>query len=45
MGKRILMHSEWPKLYRVLVVLSAIGVRIGLLWKRFWYVGKQTRSV
>ena len=28
-----LLHSEWPKLYRVLAILSAIG----LIWK-IWYV-------
>ena len=24
----ILLHSEWPKLYEVLAILSAVGVRV-----------------
>ena len=29
-----LLHSEWPKLYRVLTVLSAIRLRVDLISKR-----------
>ena len=28
-----LLHSKWPKLHRVLAVLSAIGLRMGCLSK------------
>ena len=29
-----LLHSEWPKLHRVLAALSAIGLRVDLLFER-----------
>ena len=30
-----LLHSKWPKLHRVLAVLSAIGLNLGLLTLMF----------
>ena len=30
-SKLTLLHSEWPKLYRVLAILSAIGLMILLV--------------
>ena len=27
-----LLHSEWPKLYEVLAILSAIGLNSGVAW-------------
>ena len=40
-----LLHSEWPNLYGVLAVLSAIGLKVDLFLERFYCPsGKQTRS-
>ena len=39
-----LLHSEQPKLYGVLAVLSAIGLRLGPSFEGLYHPGKQTRS-